>query len=214
MLSDLRFAWRTLTKTPAFAGIAILTLALGIGLNTAIFSLINDLFLRGLPFNEPERLVHMYSNARERNLLELAVSIPRFQHYREAQQIFDGFGGENNVPFTLTGPGDPVQLFGGKVKSNYFDVLGVHPIRGRDFLPEEEEGNQGMRPVVIGLAVGIISAFALGRLITAQLYQVSAYNPALLAGATLLLGGTALVACLLPARRAALVDPVQALRTE
>jgi hypothetical protein len=214
MLSDLRFAWRTLTKTPAFAAIAILTLALGIGLNTAIFSLINDLFLRGLPFNEPERLVHMYSNARERNLLELAVSIPRFQYYREAQQIFDGFGGENNVPFTLTGLGDPVQLFGGKVKSNYFDVLGVRPIRGRDFLPEEEEGNQGMRLVVIGLAVGIISAFALGRLITAQLYQVSAYNPALLAGATLLLGGTALVACLLPARRAALVDPVQALRPE
>src|SRR5204863_630550 len=74
--------------------------------------------------------------------------------------------------------------------------------------------SQGMRPVVIGLAVGIVSAFALGRLITAQLYQISAYNPALLGGATLLLGGTALVACLLPAGRAALVDPVQALRTE
>src|SRR5437762_4858765 len=81
----------------------------------------------------------MYSNARERNLLELAVSIPRFQHYRDAQKIFDGFGGENNVPFTLTGLGDPVQLFGGKVTSNYFDVLGVKPIRGRNFSPEEEE---------------------------------------------------------------------------
>src|SRR5947209_17980713 len=138
-MNDLRFALRQLRKSPAFTFIAILTLALGIGLNTAIFSLINDLFLRGLPFKEPERLVHMYSNARERNLLELAVSIPRFQHYREAQQIFDGFGGENNVPFTLAGFGDPVQLFGGKVTSNYFDVLGVKPIRGRNFLPEEEE---------------------------------------------------------------------------
>jgi len=74
--------------------------------------------------------------------------------------------------------------------------------------------NQGMKPVVIGLAVGIIAAFALGRLIAAQLYQVSAHNPLLLVGATLLLAGTALVACLFPARRAALVDPVQALRTE
>src|SRR5438874_3033923 len=138
-MSDLRFAFRKLWQSPAFTFIAILTLALGIGLNTAIFSLINDLFLRSLPFKEPERVVHMYSNARERNLLELAVSIPRFQHYRDAQRIFDGFGGEHAVPFTLTGLGDPVQLFGGKVTSNYFDVLGVRPIRGRNFLPEEEE---------------------------------------------------------------------------
>src|SRR5437588_4386010 len=138
-MNDLRFAFRKLQQSPAFTFIAILTLALGIGLNTAIFSLINDLFLRSLPFKEPGLVVHVYSNARERNLLELAVSIPRFQHYREAQKIFDGFGGENAVPFTLTGLGDPVQLFGGKVTSNYFDVLGVRPIRGRNFLPEEEE---------------------------------------------------------------------------
>ena len=74
--------------------------------------------------------------------------------------------------------------------------------------------NQGMKPVVIGLVIGIVSAFALGRLIASQLYQVSAYNPALLGGATALLGTIALIACLLPARRATLVDPIQALRTE
>jgi predicted permease len=74
--------------------------------------------------------------------------------------------------------------------------------------------NQGMKPVVIGLAIGIAATFALGRLIAAQLYQVSAHNPALLGGATVLLAAIALLACLLPARRAALVDPVQALRTE
>jgi len=140
MLTDFRFALRQLIKSPGFTLLALLTLALGIGLNTVIFSLINDLFLRGLPFKEPERVVHMYSNARERNLLELAVSIPRFQLYRDGQTIFDGFGGENGVPFTLTGLGDPVQLFGGKVTSNYFDVLGVRPVRGRNFLPAEEEG--------------------------------------------------------------------------
>src|SRR5437899_5991440 len=139
MITDLRFAFRQLLKTPGFTLLALITLALGIGLNTAIFSLMNDLFLRGLPFKEPAPVVHMYSNARERNLLELAVSAPRFQHYRDGQTIFDGFGGENAVPFTLTGLGDPVQLFGGKVTSNYFDVLGVRPIRGRNFLPEEEE---------------------------------------------------------------------------
>src|SRR6266513_5934247 len=138
-MTDLRFALRQLLKPPAFTLLALLTLALGIGLNTAIFSLINDLFLRGLPFKEPGRVLHMYSNARERNLLELAVSVPRFQHFRDSQKIFDGFAGENGLPFTLTGLGDAVQLFGGKVTSNYFDVLGVQPIRGRNFLREEEE---------------------------------------------------------------------------
>ena len=139
MMTDLRFALRQLLKSPGFTSLALLTLALGIGLNTAIFSLINDLFLRGLQFKEPGRVVHMYSNARQRNLLELAVSVPRFQHFRASQKIFDGFEGENIIPFTLTGLGDAVQLFGGKVTSNYFDVLGVRPIRGRNFLPEEEE---------------------------------------------------------------------------
>src|SRR5206468_5140693 len=85
-MNDLRFALRQLRKSPGFTFLAVITLALGIGLNTAIFSLINDLFLRGLPFKQPERVVHMYSNARERNLLELAVSVPRFQHFREAQK--------------------------------------------------------------------------------------------------------------------------------
>jgi predicted permease len=140
VITDFRFALRQLLKSPGFTFLALLTLALGIGLNTAIFSLINDLFLRGLPFKEPERVAHMYSNAKERKLLELAVSAPRFQHYRDGQTIFDGFGAENVFAFTLTGLGDPVQIFGGKVTSNYFDVLGVHPIRGRNFLPEEEEG--------------------------------------------------------------------------
>jgi putative ABC transport system permease protein len=139
-MSDLSFAFRKLRESPAFTLIAVATLALGIGLNTAIFSLINDLFLRPLPFKEPERLVHMYSNARERNLLELAISAPRFQHYRDGQTIFDGLAAENVSAFTLTGLGDAVHLFGGQVTSNYFDVLGVRPIRGRNFLPEEEEG--------------------------------------------------------------------------
>jgi putative ABC transport system permease protein len=74
--------------------------------------------------------------------------------------------------------------------------------------------NQGMRPVVIGLAIGIVSAFALGRLLTSQLYEVSAHNPALLAASTIFLAAIAVIACLVPARRATYVDPIQALRTE
>ncbi|HET9800568.1 MAG TPA: FtsX-like permease family protein, partial [Chthoniobacterales bacterium] len=74
--------------------------------------------------------------------------------------------------------------------------------------------NQGMKPVVIGLAIGIVAAFGLGRLLKSQLFEVSANNPALLGCATIILAAIALLACLLPARRATLVDPVQALRTE
>ena len=139
-MNDLKFALRQLRKSPAFTAIAIITLALGIGLNTTIFSLINDLFLRGLPFKEPSRVVHMFAGDKSRNLVDIAISAPRFQQYRQGQALFDGFAAENLFAFTLTGVGDPVQIFGGRVTPNYFDVLGVSPILGRNFRSEEEEG--------------------------------------------------------------------------
>jgi predicted permease len=139
-MNDIRFAFRKLRQSPAFTSIAVITLALGIGLNTAIFSLINDLFLRGLPFKEPSRVVHLFGGDKARDLVDFPLSAPRYQHFRDGQTIFDGLAGENFFAFTLTGLGDPVQIFGGRLTSNYFDVLGVQPIRGRNFLPEEEEG--------------------------------------------------------------------------
>src|SRR5438067_482335 len=138
-MTDLRFAFRQLLKSPGFTLLAVLTLAVGIGLNTAIFTLINDLFLRRLPFEEPARLVHMFANRKEANLTEIAISVPRFKHYRDGQTIFSSFAADNGTPFTLTGVGDPVLVNGGRVTSNYFDTLGVRPIRGRTFLPNEEE---------------------------------------------------------------------------
>jgi len=139
VLSDLKFALRQLRKSPAFTLVAVLTLALGIGLNTTIFSLINDLFLRGLPFKEPSRVVHLDNSDKARDLVDVGISAPRYQLYRDGQTIFDGLAAENSFAFTLTGLGDPVQIFGGRLTSNYFDVLGVRPILGRSFLPEEEE---------------------------------------------------------------------------
>src|SRR5262245_3282268 len=140
MISDFKYALRTLAKTPGFTIIAVVTLALAIGANTAIFSLINDLFLRGLPFKEPSRVVHVFAGDKSRNLVDIPLSAPRFQHYRTGQTLFDGFAAENGAAFTLTGVGDPVEVFGGRVTSNYFDVLGVAPILGRNFRSEEEEG--------------------------------------------------------------------------
>src|SRR5881409_2046839 len=140
MISDLKYALRTLAKTPGFTFIAVLTLALGIGLNTAILSLVNDLFLSSLPFKEPSRIVHFYGGDKSRDLVDLPLSAPRFEHFRDGQTICESLAGESFFAFTLTGLGDPVQVFGGRLTSNYFDVLGVRPIRGRNFLPGEEEG--------------------------------------------------------------------------
>ena len=139
-MNDIRFAFRKLRQSPAFTAIAVLTLALGIGLNTAIFSLVNDLFLRSLSFKEPSRIVHFFGGDKSRDMVDLPVSGPRFEHFRDGQTICESLAGENFFAFTLTGLGDPVQIFGGRLTSNYFDVLGVRPILGRNFLPEEQEG--------------------------------------------------------------------------
>ena len=138
-MNDLKFALRQLRKSPAFTAIAIITLALGIGLNTAIFSLINDLFLRGLPFRQPSRVLHVFSHARDQRV-DFPLSAPRFMHFRDGQTIFDEFAGENGLAATVTGVGDPFQVPIFKTTANYFDVLGVPMIRGRTFLAQEEEG--------------------------------------------------------------------------
>src|SRR3954447_22196519 len=138
MITDLRFAFRQLCKSPGFTLLALVTLTLGIGLNTAIFSLVNDLFLRGLPFKEPVRIVHFYAQSKERGLTDLPLGAPRFLDYRDGQTICDGIAAENAAFITLSGLGEPVQLNGGKITPNYFDVLGVRPILGRNFLPQEE----------------------------------------------------------------------------
>src|SRR6266704_2613587 len=139
-MNDLKFAFRQLRKSPGFSALAIITLAIGIGLNTAIFSLINDLFLRGLPFKDPSRVVHLFGGDKSRDLEDIGVSAPRYQHFRDGQTVFDGLAAENFFLFTLTDLGDPVLVFGGRLTSNYFDLLGVRPILGRNFLPQEEEG--------------------------------------------------------------------------
>src|SRR5438874_4680458 len=138
-MKDLIFAFRKLRQSPAFTVIAVFTLALGIGLNTAIFSLINDLFLKGLPFQEPERVLHILTQGKDRTD-EFQMSAPRFMLYREGQTIFSGFAAENQQAATVTGLGDPLSGAIFKATANWLDVLGVRPIMGRTFLPQEEEG--------------------------------------------------------------------------
>src|SRR5205823_13318777 len=129
MMTDLRFALRQLVKSPGFSLLAVITLALGIGLNTAILSLINDLFLIGLPCQEPEPVLHILTKGKDRTD-EFQMSAPRFMLYRDAQTIFSGFAAENQQAATVTGLGDPLSVPIFKATPNYFDVLGVRPIMG------------------------------------------------------------------------------------
>jgi predicted permease len=141
MVEDLRYALRMIRKSPGFTSLAVLTLALGLGMNTAILSLVHEVFLRGLPFRDPGRIVRVYSEDKTRNIPPGPISVPKFWHYREAQTVFtelaadtfDTAGG-----YTLTGMGDAAYLNGSAVTANYFQLLGVTPIAGRLFLPKEE----------------------------------------------------------------------------
>ncbi|MDQ2659948.1 MAG: ABC transporter permease, partial [Verrucomicrobiota bacterium] len=137
-MNDLRFALRQLLKSPGFTILTVMTLALGIGMNTAIFSLVNDLFLHGLPFQEPSRIVSLQAEAKDRNLEQLPMSVPRFWHFRDGQTVFSEIAADAGTGYNMTGMGDPVQLNGANMTANYFHLLGVKPIRGRLFQPQEE----------------------------------------------------------------------------
>src|SRR3981189_3081118 len=109
-MNDVRFALRQLRKSPGFTLIAVLTLALGIGANTAVFSLIHDLLLRGLPFREPGNIVHVYGEAKERDLHQLPFSIPKFWHYRDGQNVCAAMAADWNNRYILTGSGEPADV--------------------------------------------------------------------------------------------------------
>ncbi len=138
LLQDVRYALRMLAKTPTFTAVAVLTLALGIGANTAIFTVANSVLLRPLPFSHPERLLYVSAaEAAQRSSLS-PMSWLRFTTIRDQSHSFSGFAAFTNETFNLSGRGDPVQLPSARVSANFLDVLGVQPVLGRGFLPEED----------------------------------------------------------------------------
>src|SRR5262249_25784538 len=138
MLSDCRYALRLLFKSSGSTLLAVLALALGIGANTAMFSIINTLFLRPLPFPEPERVVQLTSSLPERQLDNAPFSWPRYVTVRDHQQVFSLLSVAAFTPFTMTGHGDPEQLQGVMVSADTMPLLGVQPLMGRDFSAEEQ----------------------------------------------------------------------------
>lgn len=136
---DAQYATRMLRKNPGFTAIAVLTLALGIGANTAIFSVVNAVLLRPLPFHEPDRLATFWASSREDKLRIMQWTDRLFAFLTEHNQSFEelaGYNGGNG--FNLTGRDEPERVNGAIVTYGFFELLGKQPLSGRAFLPQED----------------------------------------------------------------------------
>ena len=136
---DVRYGLRMLRKNPAFTAIAVLALALGIGANSAIFSVVNALLLRPLPYKNPSQLVVVWENATHLGFPKNTPSPANFLDWQKQSTVFDGLGAFAEKTFNLTGVGEPERLEGRRVSATLFDLLGVKPIVGRNFVPEEDK---------------------------------------------------------------------------
>ena len=135
---DLRFGLRTLRKSPGFTMVAVFTLALGIGANTAMFTVVNGILLKPLPYPQPDRLVMLWERPLSDGTLG-TVAPANFFDWREQNHSFDKMAAMDSYPdFILNGSGEPRRLTGAAVSSDFFSLLGVHMALGRDFLPEED----------------------------------------------------------------------------
>ena len=153
LLQDIRYGLRMLAKNPGFTLVAVLALALGIGANTAIFSVVDAVILRPLPFSSPDRLIAVWSENRQRGQSRQSASYPDFADWRAQNHVFERVAAFHTSDFTLTGAGEPAHLFGAVVSADLFRLLGAAPNLGRDFLPEEDDpGKITVRPVILSHA--------------------------------------------------------------
>jgi len=135
---ELRYAVRQLLKAPGFALVAIIGLGLGIGANVALFSVINSVFLRPLPYREPGRLVRLSSTNEAQNFTRVGFSYPRYLEVQQRQQVFSDLAFRAGNGFTLTGRGDPEQLIGIHATASLLPALGLEPLLGRNFSADED----------------------------------------------------------------------------
>lgn len=172
MLKDIRFALRQLLKQPAFTAIAVITIALAIGATTAVLSLVNGLLVRPLPYREPGCLILLLQHFKSQNLERIPVSPPEFKDYRARTHSFEKLGAFGYTSFNLAGEDRPERIAGATVTADVLPLLGVSPIKGRLFEPQE--CTQGRDDVVI---------------ISARLWQRRFDNDPQILGKKLLLNG-------------------------
>jgi len=149
---DLRYGFRMLWKKPGFTVVAVIALTLGIGANTAIFSVVNAVLLRALPFENQEQLVMILGVDNKRGRDNMPASYPDFADWRDQNHVFDHIAGYTESVLILTGVDTPEQLSGVSATGELFAVLGAHPIQGRTFTPEDEKPGS---PRVVVLSYGL-----------------------------------------------------------
>jgi predicted permease len=147
MIAELRYSIRQLLKSPGFTFVAVLGLALGIGANVALFSVVNSVFLRPLAYPEPDRLVRLSSTDAERDFIRTGFSHPRFLEVQARQEVFSELALSAFNAFTLTGRGDPEQVIGLYASAEMLPALGLEPMIGRNFAADEDR--PGGEPVVL-----------------------------------------------------------------
>ena len=145
LLRDIRYGIRMVGKSPGFAVIAILTLALGIGANTALFSVVNGVLLNPLPYDQPERLVAVYSKTEQ--FSHSSISYPNFLDWVREQRSFSALAAFRQEDYNLTSMGEPERVKAEMISANFFSLLGVKPVVGRLFRPEEDQ--VGAQPVAL-----------------------------------------------------------------
>ena len=151
VLHDLRYALRMLAKNPAFTVIAIVALALDIGANSAIFSVVDAVLLRPLPFKHPQQLMMVWENAAHLGFPRNTPSPANFLDWQKQAQSFIGMSATAERSLNLTGVGEPQRLDGRRVSSNLFDLLGVSPLLGRTFVPDDDR--PGTRVVLLSYSL-------------------------------------------------------------
>src|ERR687883_1121170 len=138
LLQDLRYGARVLRKKPGFTAVAVVTLALGVGANTAIFSVVNAVILRPLPYPEPERLVRVYEKRPKLGRTRNVVSAPDFVDWRGQNRAFDSMAAYTGWGASLTSDGEPQRITGALASADLFRVLRAEPMLGRAFVAEED----------------------------------------------------------------------------
>jgi len=230
LIQDLRYGARMLLTKPGFTFVAVLTLALGIGANTAIFSVVNAVLLRPLTYKNPERLVSLWENVPGHG--RWRASPANFHDWKKQSTLFEDISAYGGSTMSLTGDGEPEQLHGSRVSSGYFAVVGVYAVsafavttRTREIGIRAALGasrfdvirlvlRNGASPVLGGLAVGAAIAVILGPALSGMLFGVTPRDVMSLAISLAALASAALLASIVPARRAARIDPIVALRVE
>jgi putative ABC transport system permease protein len=149
---DVRYALRMLVRTPVFSAVAILTFAVGIGVNTAVFSVVNGVLLRPLPYPEADRITLIWMDNRRQGIKEDITSYPTYMDWRNQSTSYEHMAAFRPTAFSLTGTTEPERLQGSFVTANFFDVMGIRPIRGRVFtVANETEGQDAVVVLSHGL---------------------------------------------------------------